>query len=63
MAQKDQNKPNKDKKASILATADYLSDCEGPKKLPSTGTLFLKKIQVKFPGNLISRFPCLRHIN
>ena len=36
MAQNDQNKPKNDKKASILATADYISDFEGPKKLPST---------------------------
>ena len=44
MAQNDQNKPKNDKKASILATTDYISDFEGPKKLPSTGTLFLKKL-------------------
>ena len=42
MAQNDQNKPKDDKKASIFATADYISDFEAPKKLPSTGTLFLE---------------------
>ena len=50
MAQNDQNKPKNDKKASILATADYISDLKAQKSYPQLVHFFWKKIQLKFPG-------------